>query len=167
MNLFLLALSSVAVARPPAPPRESVRVVVEDVTPAGADHLVFLTNPKHTRVVPVQVRESEAIVVAYRLAGRTPDRPFTHDLLDELALQLDTRVQQVHIHSLDGGTFRARVTFRSKRRLLHLEARASDAIALALGAQAPIYLDRTLYDENGVEVADLLRALSSRDDPEP
>lgn len=137
-------------------------MIVEDVTPAGAEHVVFLTNPERTRVVPVQVRESEAVAVAFRLAERTPDRPFTHDLLDALAVQLDAKLEQVHIHSLENGTFHARVSYRQGRKVLHLDARASDAIVLALGRDLPIYMDQDVFERTGVEVADLIRALEGR-----
>ncbi|MCB9690289.1 MAG: bifunctional nuclease family protein [Alphaproteobacteria bacterium] len=159
MYAVLLALIAPALAGPPKPPRASVEVIVEDVSPAGDEHVVFLTNAERTRVVPVQVGESEAIAVAFRLAERTPDRPLTHDLLETLATHLDARVEQVHIHSLEDGVFKARITFRARRRLVHLDARASDAIVLALGQKLPIYMAQEVYDASGVEVADLLRAL--------
>jgi hypothetical protein len=157
--VFIAVIASAFAARPITPPRESVEVVVEDVTPAGGQHLVFLTDPARTHVVPLQVGEAQAIAVAFRLAERTPPQPHTHDLFEALSGHLGARLAHVHIHSLDGGDLAARLTYQVKRKRIDLEARASDAIVLAVGRSAPIYMSMEVYESTAVAVADLRRVM--------
>lgn len=153
MLTLLLALTT-AEARAP---KGATELRVDDVTPAGDQHLVFLTDLDKTHVVPLQVGESEAIAVAFGLSDRVPPRPLTHMLFAGLATQLDARLQSVHIHTVVDGVYHARVTYRAKRRRIHLDARASDALALAVQAGAPIFMDDAVYADSGVPLAELKR----------
>ncbi|MEZ4319831.1 MAG: bifunctional nuclease family protein [Myxococcota bacterium] len=150
----------------PKPPKESVALHVDKVAPTGDGHVVFLTDDTQGRIVPITVGESEAIAIAFRLADRKPDRPLTHDLLEQALRGLGGEVVQVHVHTLTEGVFHARVTVRQKHRQLHLDARASDAIALALGPGLPIYMSADLYEETGVSMSELFDSLRRLDGPE-
>jgi bifunctional DNase/RNase len=125
--------------------------------------VVFLTDAAHARIVPIQVGEGEAIAIAFRLADRSTERPLTHDLLQATIQALGAQVVQVRVHDLADGVFHATVILRRKRALIPLEARASDAIVLALGADLPVWMDRALYDRAGVSMEDLLEGLERLD----
>jgi bifunctional DNase/RNase len=148
------------------PPRDSVPLAVEKVAPAGENrHIVFLTDAEHDRILPIDVGLSEAIAIDSRLNDRSYGRPLTYDLMDDAIRGLGGDVVQVHIHSLDDGIFRARVSVRQKRRLLHLEARASDGIALALARDLPVWMDTTLYTSTAVSMEELLDTMKRMDQP--
>lgn len=145
-------------------PADSIELTVQDVSPTGdGGHIAFLTDLEHARIVPIEVGEAEAITIAYRLAKRPHDRPFTHDLLDDAVRALGGEVVQVHVHTYEEGHFEARVSVRRGRSLLHLDARASDGIAVALGAGLPVWMDRSLYEAAGVTMEELLESLRTLD----
>ncbi len=146
------------------PPRDSVPLSVEKVAPAGDNrHIVFLTDVEHDRILPIDVGLTEAIAIDSRLNDRNYKRPLTHDLMDNAIRGLGGDVVQVHIHTLDEGVFHARVSVRQKRRLLHLDARASDGIALAIGRDLPIWMDADLYSETAVSMEELLDTMKRMD----
>ncbi len=163
MFAILLALLPLH-ARDPTPV-DAVALQVEDVTPAGDAHIVFLVNGAHTRIVPIEVEEPEAVAVAYALAGRERDPPGIHALFGRFAAQARAHLEEVHIHSFRRGTFWARLTYRMRRRKLHVEARAADAIVLALHAGVPIHMARGIYEGAGVEIADLIRVMREEGTP--
>ncbi|MCB9676757.1 MAG: bifunctional nuclease family protein [Alphaproteobacteria bacterium] len=164
-----LAASLTAHARQPTEekaPRDSVALAVEDVMPTGDGHVVFLRDATGDHIVPINVGESEAITIAFRLADRPHDRPFSHDLLEEAVRGLGGEIVQVHIHTLEEGVFHARVTIRTKKnQKLHLDSRASDAVALAVGRGLPIYMASDVYEDTAVSMADLLQSLRELDGP--
>lgn len=157
LSLFLV--TAALAAKPVPPPRETVLVVVEDVTPAGDEHLLFLTDVPKTRVVPIQIGESEAIATAFRLAGRQPEQPRPYELIEALGSHVGANLEYVHIHALDDGFFEARLTYTVKRKRIDLEARASDAVVLALGRKVPIYMSTDVYERTAVAIADLIEAM--------
>ena len=163
-HLFITALLATAQAadRPLKAPADTIAMVVEDVAPTPEGHIVFLIHPERAELIPIPVGESEAITVAYRLANRARDRPLTHDLLDRVIGELDGEVVQVEIHSLEDGQFHARITLRRKgrmRSLVHLDARASDAIAIAIGRDLPVYLREDVYDRAKVTIDSMIQTL--------
>lgn len=163
-HLILIALLSVAQAadRPLKAPPHTIAMVVEDVAPTAEGHVVFLIHPELSELVPVPVGESEAIAVAYRLAHRDRQRPLTHDLLDRIVRELDAEVVQVEIHSIQDGRFHARVTLRRKgrkRALVHFDARASDAIAIAIGNDLPVYLREDVFETAKISIDAMIETL--------
>lgn len=161
-TLAAIAAVDIAEARPIQEPVDSVALRVEDVTPTRqGGHVVFLTDEAHARIIPIHIGESEAIAIAFRLADRPTKRPVTHDLLDDVMRSLGGHVEQVHVHTLSDGVFHARVSLRRKRVVHHLDARASDAIAIALGAEIPVFMTREIYEEAGVGMDALLLGLEA------
>jgi bifunctional DNase/RNase len=102
-------------------------------------HVVILKEPDRERYLPIWIGSWEASAIAMRLQGLTPERPLTHDLFASALRELGVRVQRVIISALAEETFHARLIFELDGRLMELDSRPSDALALAVRTDAPIF----------------------------
>ena len=111
--------------------------------------IVILRNDDLEKVLPIWIGIFEANAIALRLEGVKSPRPMTHDLLSNLVDLLDGRIQRVVITDLADNTFFAQIYIlmpgESNPRLL--DARPSDAIALALRSEAPVFVDESVFDK--------------------
>ncbi len=130
---------------------ESVRVHM----PTGR-HVLVLRETGQGRLLMIWVGPWEASAIAMKLQGLTPERPLTHDLLVSVLQELDVAVGRIVISDLADETFHARLLLTGATGPLDIDARPSDAIALAVRLGTPIYatedvLDRaaTVPDEEG------------------
>ena len=111
-----------------------------------ANHFVLLRDNRGRRV-PIFVGQFEAWAISLALEGDSPDRPFTHDLLKLMLERLDARVEQVIIDDLWNEVFYAKIGLTQKNgESTEIDARPSDAIALALRSRAPIYMAETVLE---------------------
>lgn len=117
------------------PVRVEVRQVVVD--PTRGTPVVLLEGGG--RLLPIWIGEAEARSIARALAGERLSRPDTHDLIQKVLRGLKAELEQVTITELRENTFFAEVTVRRNGRRVRLDARPSDAIAVALRTGAPIY----------------------------
>ena len=111
-----------------------------------ANHFVLLRDNRGRRV-PIFVGQFEAWAISLALEGDSPDRPFTHDLIKLMLERLDASIDQVIIDDLWNETFYAKIGLTQKNGVsMEIDARPSDAIALALRARAPIYMAETVLE---------------------
>jgi bifunctional DNase/RNase len=147
-------------ASAPAPlaiaPAGFVIASVEGVLPTPQGNALLLVDPTRTRVVPVMIGESEATVIDLRLRGERFDRPLTHDLLDALVRELGGTIVMVQVDKLRTGVFIGSVVVWDGERTHRIDARTSDAVAVALGHDAPIYVSSGVFDEAGLDAAEML-----------
>jgi bifunctional DNase/RNase len=113
--------------------------------------IVLLRETDGERYLPIWVGAVEATAIAYAQQGVVPPRPLTHDLMLDLLDALGATVSQVRITALEDGVFYAVIAFESG---LEVQARPSDAIALALRGEIPIVGAETVLDEAGIEIPD-------------
>jgi hypothetical protein len=102
-------------------------------------HVVILKEPDRERYLPIWIGSWEASAIAMRLQGLTPERPLTHDLFAAALTELGVRIQRIVISNLAEETFHARLIFERGGEMLELDARPSDALALAVRVDAPIF----------------------------
>lgn len=113
---------------------------------SAPNHFVLLRDNRGRRV-PIFVGQFEAWAISLALEGDTPDRPFTHDLIRLLLERLDATVERIIIDDLWNDTFYAKIGIvKVTGETLELDARPSDAIALALRVRAPIYMAETVLE---------------------
>lgn len=105
-----------------------------------------------TRSLPIVVGQFEAQAIALALEGVTLERPLTHDLLSSVISSLTDGLESVVIDEIHEGTFYAKLMVQEDGALQAVDARPSDAIALALRAQVPIRVSKALFDEVSVPV---------------
>lgn len=100
----------------------------------------------NSRVVPIWVGVNEATQMGVALEKARFSRPMTHDLLLDALTNLDAQVDHVVISAVQGSTFFARLTLRQHNRLIDLDARPSDAMALAVRQKAPIFIEEDVLE---------------------
>src|ERR687897_2499378 len=105
------------------------------------------------RVLPIFIGAREVVAIALALSGQSPPRPLTHDLLAALIESLDARVDHVEVTEVREGTFMAALAVRGPHGGGSLDSRPSDAIALALRLDAPLFASDAVLDEAGAFVA--------------
>lgn len=98
------------------------------------------------RIIPIWIGVAEATQMGIALEKARFSRPMTHDLLLDALTNLDARVDHVVINDVKGATFYARLTLRQHDRLIDLDARPSDALALAVRQKAPIYVEEDVLE---------------------
>lgn len=103
-------------------------------------HAILLVHPNDDVVVPIYVGGTEALSIQLRLEEKRFQRPLTHDLLDTLAEELGARMLRAEVDGLVDGVFVGSVVFERSGEVIELDARPSDAIALAIGNRVPIYV---------------------------
>lgn len=128
---------------------ESVRVHM-----LSSQHVVILKEVDEDRYLPIWIGSNEAEAIARRLQGVTPERPMTHDLFAAALAELGASLKRVVVSDLAEATFKARLVVETDGRTLELDARPSDAIALALRADAPIFATDGVLDQAGVRAAE-------------
>jgi RNA polymerase sigma factor (sigma-70 family) len=135
-----------------------VRVLAEsDAEPTLANEhvrVVLLRERDSTRVLPIWVGPPEGDALALHLGGDTMPRPLTADLMARLLEAVGGKVERVAVSSLREKTFYAIVTVSGGAGSAEVDARPSDALNLAARIGAPIFVDRTIMDEHGIEAAE-------------
>jgi len=111
-----------------------------------ANHFVLLRDNRGRRV-PIFVGQFEAWAISLALEGDAPDRPFTHDLIRLMLDRLEATIERVVIDDLWNETFYAKIGLvKAGGETMEIDARPSDAIALALRVRAPIYMAETVLE---------------------
>ncbi|KYH31108.1 bifunctional nuclease family protein [Neomoorella mulderi] len=102
--------------------------------------VVLLSDQEGTQVLPIWVGPFEAQAIALALQGILTPRPLTHDLLRSLCENLGVEVKKVLVQDIRDGTYYAELYLRQGDKEIVVDARPSDAIALALRTNAPLYI---------------------------
>ena len=118
-------------------------------TQTGAYALV-LTEEKGDRRIPIIVGGFEAQAIAIQLEGLKPPRPLTHDLFLNFAVAFKIDLIEVNIHKLEEGVFYSKLICDDGKNRLAVDARTSDAIALALRFKCPIYTTEEIMERAGI-----------------
>lgn len=118
-------------------------------TQSGAYALV-LSEEEGTRRIPIIVGGFEAQAIAIELEGLKPPRPLTHDLFKNFSETYGIRILEVNIHKLEDGVFFANILCDNGDRQMTLDARTSDAIALALRFKCPIFTTDEIIEKAGI-----------------
>lgn len=116
---------------------------------SGAPLLLLREQAAPHRVVPIFVGGPEAASIAVALSGQTPPRPLTHDLMVSLVEGLAAHIDAVEVTGMDDGTFVATISVSGPGGEHRLDTRPSDAIALAVRVDAPLYMNDELLDQVG------------------
>ncbi|HVM52813.1 MAG TPA: bifunctional nuclease family protein [Acidimicrobiales bacterium] len=114
--------------------------------PANAP-VVLLREQTGARVLPIYIGPEEAKAIALALEGVVTPRPMTHDLLRDTVQALGAEVTRISVTELRDKTFYAELELRIEGRTVRVSSRPSDAIALAVRVDAPIYAAEEVLDE--------------------
>ncbi len=115
--------------------------------PSSSVPIVILRSEEHSRILPIWIGIFEANAIALKLEGIEPPRPMTHDLLVNLLGDINCTIARVAINDLVDNTFFAQIFLKVDSRELIVDSRPSDAIALALRAEVPIYVAEMVLEK--------------------
>ena len=108
--------------------------------------IIILRDKAETRVLPIWVGVFEANAIALQIENVTTPRPMTHDLLRNVIHDLKADIQKIVVSDLKDNTFYALIYIDVNGDTVAVDARPSDAIALALRARAPIFVEESVID---------------------
>jgi bifunctional DNase/RNase len=115
------------------------------------DHrVVLLKEVDSERVLPIWIGTHEAEAIAIRMRGVQVARPMTHDLLGNMIAGLGGQVLRITVNALRDDTFYALITVRVDGHDVEIDSRPSDAIALAVRAEVPIFVEDSVMSQAGI-----------------
>lgn len=129
-----------------------IRVVVDSIRVSllTQHRVVVLRETDNKRYLPIWIGPFEADAIAMAIQGHEPQRPMTHDLLKAMIGELEGQVSHIFVNDIQDNTFFARIVIDQRGRTIEVDARPSDAIALAVRTDVPIFVDTHVLDQAGV-----------------
>lgn len=112
--------------------------------------VVMLKEKMTERYLPIWIGPAEADAIAVKLQGVTVPRPLTHDLLRTVIQTLGANINSIIVSDLRNDTFFAKIIFDVDGRQMEIDSRPSDALALAVRAEVPIYVEEIVLDKAGI-----------------
>jgi len=127
--------------------------------PASNTPIIILKSAEDDQAIPIWIGLLEATSIASALQNIQFDRPMTHDLFKNFIKNMNIEVSKIEVCDLKDNTYYAKIYFTSEDRSFSMDSRPSDAIAIALRFQAPIYVDDKIIEkskqlETDLEVSD-------------
>ena len=120
------------------------------VIPPSSAPLLLLKERDGDRVLPIGIGPLEAQAIALPLQGVRPPRPMTHDVFTEVITSLGGHLQRVELTELADNTFHARLVLEQSGQQQAIDIRPSDAVALAVRTETPIYVAEAVLDQAGL-----------------
>jgi bifunctional DNase/RNase len=117
----------------------------------GKQPIVLLKTAEGNKFLPIWIGHSEAAAILMKLQGASSPRPLTHDLLVNILGELEVEVVRVTVTELRENTFHASITVQQNGTELEIDSRSSDAIAVAVRAQVPIFAADAVVEESAIE----------------
>ena len=122
---------------------------------ATGSYVVVLQERGGTRLLPIWIGQPEAESIVRHMHNVKGPRPFTHDLVRSLIVGMGAQLRRVHITRVEKSTYYAELQIQRAETLVHIDARPSDSIAIALRLSAPIYVaDELLVEPDDEEETD-------------
>ena len=123
------------------------RIIIKELSD---QQYIYLREHGGTREFPIVIGDNEALAIDRRLKGQKRARPMTHDLLADVIEQLGGDLEKIVINDLKEHTFYAKLVVRQGGALMEIDSRPSDAIALGVASDTPIFVsEHVLRDACG------------------
>src|SRR3982750_3611934 len=117
----------------------------------GKQPIVLLRTLDGTKFLPIWIGHPEAAAILMKLQGTPTPRPMTHDLVTDMLGELNAQVVRITVTELKENTFYASITVQQNGSEIEIDSRPSDAIALAVRAEAPIFAADDVIEESAIE----------------
>ncbi|MDQ6675102.1 MAG: bifunctional nuclease family protein [Chloroflexota bacterium] len=134
------------------------------IAPPSSSPLLLLKERDGERVLPIGIGPVEAQAIAMPLQGIRPPRPMTHDVFSEVIADLGGHLRRVEITDLTDNTFHACLMVDQAGNEHTIDIRPSDAVALAVRTETPIYVGKAVFDQAGIVPTEITEA---RGEPDP
>ena len=122
------------------------------VSPMNYQRVVILRENDSDRYLPIWIGPAEADAIAVKLQDLSVPRPLTHDLLREVIDKLGGSIRHILVNDLQNDTFYATITIDVNGAQEDIDCRPSDAVALAVRAQVPIFANESVLDKAGIQL---------------
>ena len=129
-----------------------IRVTVDSIRVSllTQHRVVVLRETDSRKYIPIWIGAFEADAIALALQGHEPQRPMTHDLLKSIFTELGAAISHIIVNDIHDSTFYARIVVEQGSHTIEIDARPSDAIALAVRTDVPIYVEQHVLEQAGV-----------------
>jgi bifunctional DNase/RNase len=117
----------------------------------GKQPIVLLKTADGNKFLPIWIGHAEAAAILMKLQSQAAPRPMTHDLVSDMLQQLGAQIVRITVTELRENTFYAQITVAQDGQELEVDSRPSDAIALALRSEAPIFAADQVIEESAIE----------------
>jgi bifunctional DNase/RNase len=119
------------------------------ITETSDQQVIYLKEVAGERAFPIVIGSTEAFAIDRRLKGQPTPRPQTHELLSSVIEKLDGKLERILINDLQDHTFFARLVIRHSGKTIEIDSRPSDAIALGISNDVPIFVAEHVLDDVG------------------
>jgi uncharacterized protein len=146
---------------------KKVELQIGDIAPSGSTsgaYALVLSEVSGSRRLPIVIGGTEAQAIAIELEKMTPSRPLTHDLFRSMANAFNIDIEQVLIYNLVEGIFFAKVIAVLDGHSTEIDARTSDAVAIAVRFNCPIYCEEFILDQAGVSAEEAAAEMQKEDE---
>ena len=117
----------------------------------GKQPIVLLKTSKGNKFLPIWIGHAEAAAILMKLQGADTPRPMTHDLFSDMLAELNAEIARITVTELRENTFYAQITLKAAASEIEIDSRPSDALALAVRSDAPIFAADKVIEESGIE----------------
>ena len=125
-------------------PVELSRIIINE----GSDQQVIVLKERSgNRSFPIVIGIVEIFAIDRRLKGMTPPRPMTHDLIQNVIDGMGGRIQKIVVNDLRNHTFYALISIEIDGKIVEIDSRPSDAIALGVATNAPLYVADHVFEK--------------------
>jgi uncharacterized protein len=119
------------------------------ITEDSDQQVIYLKEVSGERAFPIVIGNNEAFAIDRRLKGQPTPRPYTHELLAAVIEKLEGKLERIVINDLQDHTFFARLVIRQDSKMIEIDCRPSDAIALGIAGNVPIFVADHVMNEVG------------------
>ncbi len=143
-----------------------IELQIADIAPSGSTsgaYAMVLAEVEGNRRLPIVIGGAEAQAIAIELEKMTPSRPLTHDLFRSMANSFSIDIEEVLIYNLVEGIFFAKLIATLNGRVAEIDARTSDAVAIAVRFNCPIFCYDFILDAAGVNSEEVSEELTLED----
>ena len=129
-----------------------IEVVIDSIRVSLMNYqrVVILKEKMADRYLPIWIGHAEADAIAIKLQGVTVSRPLTHDLLRSVIDTLGASISFIVVNDLKNDNFFAKIALQVDGHQIEVDSRPSDALALAVRVEVPIYVDESVMDKAGI-----------------
>lgn len=120
-------------------------------------YALILADESDAHRIPIVIGVAEAQSIAMQLERLQTQRPLTHDLIKTLGDELNVTLKEVFIYRLDSGIFYAELLFETELKIIRIDSRTSDAVALSLRYDCPVYTTPEIVEKAGIMVTAKLK----------
>jgi uncharacterized protein len=147
---------------------DKIKLEILDLSPSqlqAGSFTLILSEVNGERRLPIIIGMFEAQAIAIEMEKIQPSRPLTHDLFKSFSKSFDFSVEEIHISDISEGVFYSKIICTDGIRQKNIDARPSDAVAIALRFNASIYTNENVLNEAGISAADVSNQEKEPEEP--